>query len=235
MTPDRYTTSLPELDALLGGGFRPGTVNLIAGSAASGKTTLVDTIVRANAVNRGVPTLLIDGEYNPVQRDNRILAGMAEVPVPNTTAPDVAEATRLHAAQPAWNAAPLAVIEARTAATVMGFVRESSARLIAVDSPFFRSYEAVEELRKIANSKDAAVVVTTQVRDAWRHPMLHHLPSRQMAEISDAVVMLSRFASTNRDNLVVAKARAGRRGEVSGVVAQFELARFVSPRPSAVA
>lgn len=218
MTNALFTAGLPELDALLGGGFRPGAVNLIAGPAGSGKTTLVDTIVRANAFDRSVPTLLIDCEYDTGSRTDRILAGMAEVPLTNMLLPDAAETTRLYGVQAAYAAAPLDVAEARLTATAVELVRQSPARLIAVDGSLFHSGETLAVLREAAGI-GSAVVVTTQFSDA------------EMAAICDTVVTLARPWLANRADLVVAKARAGRPGEVNSVVAEFGLARFVPAKP----
>lgn len=228
MTNALFTTGLPELDALLGGGFRPGTVNLIAGPAGSGKTTLVDTIVRANAFDRQAPTLLVDCEYDARLRSRRLLAAVSGVPISNLASPTAAEAARIHAAQDTGTSAPVAVCEARTADAAMGIVRESSAQLIAVDGPLFQSPEAFAALWGVAADKDAAVVVTAQMP-----PLLVDRPPMEMTQLADAVVMLP--SGSRQDScLAVAKARAGHLGKTT-VVAEFEVARFVPPQPSGVA
>ena len=63
MTPaphDRVTTGLPALDALLGGGLRPGTLTVVLGATGVGKTQLGLHFVRAGVDADGAAGCVVD-------------------------------------------------------------------------------------------------------------------------------------------------------------------------------
>ncbi len=65
----RVTSSIPEVDVVLGGGFVAGSVTLIAGQPGIGKSTLLLQI--ASAVGDTVPVLYVSGEESVHQLASR--------------------------------------------------------------------------------------------------------------------------------------------------------------------
>lgn len=64
--PNRLSTGVEGLDAMLGGGFFPGNANLVAGSPGTGKTTLGLHFMAAG-VAAGERTVFVTFEYLPQQ------------------------------------------------------------------------------------------------------------------------------------------------------------------------
>lgn len=67
--PDRISCRLDEVDRVLGGGFFPGTVALLAGEPGIGKSTLLLSI--AHAISQQVPVLYASGEESTEQIEQR--------------------------------------------------------------------------------------------------------------------------------------------------------------------
>ena len=64
MAADRVKTGIPGLDPLIGGGFIPGSVNLIAGGAGAGKTILGLQYLW-NGLKFGEPGIYLSTEEDP--------------------------------------------------------------------------------------------------------------------------------------------------------------------------
>ena len=62
---NRINTGMSEVDGVLGGGFVPGSVNLLAGQPGIGKSTLILQI--ANHVAKSIPVLYVSGEESEYQ------------------------------------------------------------------------------------------------------------------------------------------------------------------------
>lgn len=67
--PDRLATGMHEVDRVLGGGFFPGTVALVAGEPGIGKSTLLLELARA--LSRAVPVVYASGEESASQIQHR--------------------------------------------------------------------------------------------------------------------------------------------------------------------
>lgn len=66
MVPERISTGLPELDAMLEGGVLRGTVTMVAGGTGTGKTLLGLHFITTGAA-RGEPGVIVTFQENPVQ------------------------------------------------------------------------------------------------------------------------------------------------------------------------
>jgi circadian clock protein KaiC len=66
LSPDRISTGIPGLDAMLGGGLWRGSSTLMAGPAGSGKTTAAVQFCLAG-IRQGEPTLYLNFQENPTQ------------------------------------------------------------------------------------------------------------------------------------------------------------------------
>ncbi len=65
---DRFSSGLPELDRVLGGGIVPGSLVLVGGEPGVGKSTLLLQVLDAVAASAGGrPVLLVCGEESPAQ------------------------------------------------------------------------------------------------------------------------------------------------------------------------
>lgn len=74
------STGFPVYDKAIGGGFRKGTVNVIAARPKTGKTLLADNIGSFMSA-KGIPVLNMDTEMMPEDHMNRILAMMTEIDI----------------------------------------------------------------------------------------------------------------------------------------------------------
>ena len=74
-------TGFPVYDQAIGGGFRRGTVNVIAARPKTGKTLLADNIGFHIANKLKIPVLNMDTEMNVKDHINRVLAMMTEIEI----------------------------------------------------------------------------------------------------------------------------------------------------------
>lgn len=74
-------TGFPVYDKAIGGGFRKGTVNVIAARPKTGKTLLADNIGFYIANKLKIPVLNMDTEMNTVDHINRVLAMNTEIEI----------------------------------------------------------------------------------------------------------------------------------------------------------
>lgn len=74
-------TGFPVYDQAIGGGFRKGTVNVIAARPKTGKTLLADNIGHYIADKLQIPVLNMDTEMNVKDHTNRVLAMMTETEI----------------------------------------------------------------------------------------------------------------------------------------------------------
>lgn len=74
-------TGFPVYDQAIGGGFRKGTVNVIAARPKTGKTLLADNIGFYIANKHKIPVLNMDTEMNVKDHLNRVLAMMTETEI----------------------------------------------------------------------------------------------------------------------------------------------------------
>lgn len=77
------SSGFPIYDQAIGGGFRKGTVNIIAARPKVGKTLLADNIGFHIANKLGIPVLNMDTEMSTNDHVHRILAMMTEVEINN--------------------------------------------------------------------------------------------------------------------------------------------------------
>lgn len=238
-----YITGIPALDVLLGGGLHAGTVTLVSGASQSGMTTMLDTIVRTNAHDRNIPTVMCDRETSPSARAKRFMAALSGVTLATIQSGDLNafERQHLNAAADATKDAPLAFSEATSVDGLRWDILRDPRRprLIAIDGMRFlnRSVDYDEKvfdsLRDLAMTLNAAVVVTHPARhlDISPTPGLGNVPER-MASTAEAVVVLRRpemdGESWRRSEVEAhcVKSRRGRCGAVD-MAGLFEFARFV--------
>lgn len=74
-------TGFPVYDKAIGGGFRKGTVNVIAARPKTGKTVLADNIGFYISNQLKIPVLNMDTEMNTVDHINRVLAMNTEIEI----------------------------------------------------------------------------------------------------------------------------------------------------------
>lgn len=74
------SSGFPCYDVAIGGGFRPGCVDLIGARAKTGKSTLVDNITM-NITSRGIPVLVLDTEMSDEDHWTRLLANFSDIPL----------------------------------------------------------------------------------------------------------------------------------------------------------
>lgn len=74
-------TGFPVYDKAIGGGFRKGTVNVIAARPKTGKTLLADNIGYYIANKLQIPVLNMDTEMSTVDHINRVLAMNTEIEI----------------------------------------------------------------------------------------------------------------------------------------------------------
>lgn len=239
------TTGLKSLDDLIGGGLRPGSLTLYAGTSQSGMTTLLDTTVSAAALHDGVPTLLADLESG--DRQSRITSAHSGVRLVALqrgilTAEDaarVAESTATTAQ------APLRHTSTYDRMILLAEAMDISAELVAIDGvryvrtdPGSRGDlgEILADLRSLARGQNAAVVVTAPInRDSERpgdSPSMRLLLP-EFEDFCDTVVLIQRWGSLAGPEstpepveLIVPKNRYGHCGRVS-VLGDYTHARML--------
>jgi replicative DNA helicase len=251
-----YSTGIPELDRLLGGGLRPGSFTLVAGISQSGMTTMLDTIVRSAAFNNDTPTMLVDCEASRWDRARRLLSAMSGIELTK-----LQRRNRLTADEHAWlrsvadvaRDAPLFQSEARTLAGIEASMNRASRppALLVADGARYLDYDyddcaashdaqVAVRLQELAVRRSVAVVMSAPLSgDAYeRQPALADLPDG-LAFTPSNVVFVHRPELLNANDrpgeadLIVAKARRGTAGVVT-VAAEAGKARFLpSPWPRA--
>lgn len=90
----RYSTHFTDVDIVLGGGFVPGSINLIAGQPGIGKSTLLLQVAHALAAD--VPVLYVSGEESAQQialRAARLKAGQKGLEIATSTSAEDISAT----------------------------------------------------------------------------------------------------------------------------------------------
>jgi len=75
------TTGFPTLDQLLGGGCRPGSLNLVCASTGIGKS-LVSMHCAIENARKGVPVLYLDNELGKEIQTVRFIGALASIPFP---------------------------------------------------------------------------------------------------------------------------------------------------------
>lgn len=75
------STGFEEFDAAIGGGLRPGTLNVIAARSKAGKTTLTSKIGHHIGKTLKIPVLNMDTEMQKVDHINKTLAMLSGVPI----------------------------------------------------------------------------------------------------------------------------------------------------------
>lgn len=79
--PIGISTGMPLYDAAIGGGFRPGTVNLFCARMKVGKTQLVDNIALHVAGKLGIPVLNLDSEMGKEDHWTRMIANLSGITI----------------------------------------------------------------------------------------------------------------------------------------------------------
>ncbi|MBB5960937.1 DnaB-like helicase C-terminal domain-containing protein [Planomonospora venezuelensis] len=217
--PGPIPVGLADLDLLLGGGLRPGTLTVVAARPSAGASTLLTDMCRSAAIACGVPALLVS--YQSPRRDIelRILAAEARVTLYTMRSGTVHDAgwTSLAQARPRLAGSPLRVAAPvdwptpTLAAQVEHACAEHGVRLVAVDDlnhmcPLtrgdFREREVTEAaytLRDLATRLGIAVVAAAQL-DRGPQPRTDRRPnlgtdlrdSDAVAAAADTVIMLHR-------------------------------------------
>lgn len=233
------STGLPTLDALLGGGLRPGGLTLVAGRSQSGMTTMLDTIACQAAFRDLVPTTLADLETPTHHRMLRISSALSGVPLAamqrGSLTTEQAATVRVtdRAGAPFWFADDVtSVNDLRRSLDTDGL----TARLLLVDGMRFLTRghpgDVAVALAALAAAHNLAVVATHPANWDGGHTatVLRDL-THPMVDVADAVVLLHR--ATVHADLTVAVARYRTFGWFPAV-ADFEHARMAEPVPDRV-
>lgn len=75
------SSGFPEWDASIGGGFRKGTVTLVAARSKAGKTFFSDNVGVYVSMRLGIPVLNLDTEMSREEHMTRILANIADIDI----------------------------------------------------------------------------------------------------------------------------------------------------------
>lgn len=73
-------SGFPKYDMAIGGGFRPGTVSVIASRLKIGKSSLCDNVAH-NVNKQGIPVLVLDSEMSEDEHFPRMVASVSGVPI----------------------------------------------------------------------------------------------------------------------------------------------------------
>lgn len=74
------SSGFPKYDKAIGGGFRPGTVSVIASRLKIGKSSIADCVAY-NVGSNGIPVLLLDSEMSEDEHFPRMVASVSGVPI----------------------------------------------------------------------------------------------------------------------------------------------------------
>lgn len=75
------STGLPRYDGAIGGGLRPGSVDLVSARAKTGKSMLTDHVALHVAGKLGIPVLNLDTEMSWEEHLHRVAANLAGLPI----------------------------------------------------------------------------------------------------------------------------------------------------------
>ena len=245
--PGIVSTGYPELDASLGGGWKNGTINVMASRPAMGKTSLaLDCAV--NIARRNVPVLFFSLEMAGVQICKRLLKrAIGETQDCHFNLPDGAEsAVKELSSLPLYiDDTPCLSIEA-CEKTVKKEVEEKGVGIIFLDylqlmkgREGLRNYridevnDIVRSLKALAREVNVPIVVLTMLsraitRDAHVRPQLADIrETSDLEPASDTILLIG------EDKMFLDKSEDGGKAEFD-VVFDREKNSFVSIKKTGV-
>lgn len=134
-------TGFSDLDAILGGELKPGSLTVIASRPGMGRTTLLSDICRYNAIRHGTPTALWTLEEEASDVTTRILSAEARVALDDLHTDHLDDEARKRIAKagprilsaPLLTAAPAYATAADIAKEATAAVTEQGVALLAID------------------------------------------------------------------------------------------------------
>lgn len=209
-------TGLTDLDTVLGGGLRSGSVTVIASRPSVGRTTLLLDIVRHAAIEQAVLTAVFSLELPAMELSQRILAAEARIRVADMRGGRMTddEWTRMAKRMTATSEAPLminttpaahldALVQEITRLDVdyahtsmpLGLVAIDSLSLLTVPVATDASRErevsvAIRRLKAVALEHDIAVVLTAELNRASEN-RADHRPQLGDLRDSDSIAQVA--------------------------------------------
>lgn len=239
--PPALSTGWPELDSILNGGLRPGTLTVVGARTGVGKS-VIGANVATNVARRGAGALIVSLEMPDAELTDRILANVGGVNLTGITAARLSDAEwqRLEWANGRLRGWPLGIVDEphlglvgirshardriRTARGLALLVVDYL-QLVAPADPRQTEQEQVSRnsrgLKLLAKELDIPVVALAQINRgpemrADNRPRLSDLRSSGAIEQdADVVWLLYRDASPDKEHEIevhVAKNRHGRTG-----------------------
>lgn len=229
------STGLASLDALLEGGFEPGTFTLIGGTPGTGKTALM-LQMGTHVANQGVGVLFLTLEMGAQRLLRRVLSQVSQVKFRHLKSGDLVEGERAALqiaadrvrALPLWIETRVRTVEAADA--VLGEYDLGRIGLVFIDyaqkmsSPHGgddRRHEVEhvsEMLSKLAVGRNLPVVAASALsrpdssRANWRPSINSLRESAKLGHDADNVVLLYRDQGAEATEVDVAKQRDGATG-----------------------
>ena len=181
--PTAIPTGFEELDALMAGGLRPGSLTVIASRPGMGRTTLMSDILRRSAIHAGRPVAAWTVEESGNEFTNRLLGAEARVARHLLRAGTLDDDAWTRIAKvipqikdaPLYLATPAFLTMAEFAEEAAELVRVQGVRLIAVDGiqdirPEKRNDlrerevgDVVRDLKTLARQLQVPVVATSHL------------------------------------------------------------------------
>ena len=253
---DVVPTGFRSLDALLGGGLRPGTLTVLAGVTGSGASMLAFTAIRNAVFGHGVPTYLATNEYMLDDVMAMLMAGELGVPTRGLRNGklDDGQAALVQANKHRFAEMPLTIDADPWSGFVhisgemerierLGFAVVDSVHGLALgpEAPYL-SEQWVQgfglALKRLARQKNIPVLATVKLNRPEKgrfRPLLGDLPTGGFETAADVLLMLDPCDAWDKQALtesgwdvdvIVAKQRGGATGAVN-LVHQAHLGRFV--------
>lgn len=225
-TPANHVpTGFADLDALTGGGLRPGALTVIASRPGIGRTTFLSDICRHTAIANGTPAVAWTLEEQREDFTARLMAAEASVRLTGLRSGNLTEDewTRFAKRTPEVTAAPLyidapaSITAADLADTATRLVTEYGVRLIAIDGiqdirPSKRSDlrerevgDVVRDLKTLARELQVPVLATSHLNRGAeqridRRPAIDDLrESGAITYAADLIILLHRDDAYERD------------------------------------
>ena len=200
LSPDRISSGIPALDAMLGDGYWPGACTLVAGPSGSGKTVMGLSFIFGGAA-RGERGLIANLQENPSQLQ-RTAAGFGW----SLKNPDVSLLYRstvdLYIDEWVYS-----VLEALDRENVTRLVIDSLGDLAFASPDQIRLREYIYSLTQRCSRRGISVLMTMEVPDLFH---LSRLSESGISNMSDNVILLQFLRSKSRVKraLTVLKTRA---------------------------
>lgn len=237
-----WSTGLPALDRMLGGGLKPGRVTVVAARTSIGKTSLATQLL-LHCAAAGQPGLMLSQEMTGAELAARALAHAGRIALDRLTLAELQpdEWTALPDAADELSALPVRIddqpalrlvdIAAKARAVqrrhglcvlVVDYLQLTAAEPVKGQSRHHQIEGISRGLKALAKELGVAVLLLSQLNRAAEdgEPELHHLKeSGAVEEDADTVLLLHHMGTEAGGALVVcckvAKNRGGKRGRLA--------------------